>query len=267
MPSAVFGVLASLFGLDAPVWWIMGQGVGVMLDVASWVADLPGAVRMVPSFGAGALLTMTLGLLWLTLWQSSLRWAGLVFAVVGVGLALTARQPDLTVDARGQALAFRGVDGRLHALNPRGDYFALSQWLAGDADPRHPRKLEAPKGAACDASGCIGRMDGGRIVALVLERRAFPEDCARAFVVVTRLPARGACVGPRLVLDAAHFAAAGATRVSFDEAGQARVSTARSAGKDRPWSPAPRAAPPQAAEEFAPDEEPTEGPLHGERLD
>ena len=48
MPSAVLGVLASLFGLDAPVWWIMGQGVGVMLDVAGWVADLPGAVRMVP---------------------------------------------------------------------------------------------------------------------------------------------------------------------------------------------------------------------------
>ena len=47
---------------------------------------------------------MALGLLWLTLWQSHLRWLGLVFAVAGVDLALGARQPDLVADARGQAL-------------------------------------------------------------------------------------------------------------------------------------------------------------------
>ena len=52
--SALLGVLASLLGLDAPVWRVMGQGIGVLLDVASWVADLPGAVRMIPSLGASA---------------------------------------------------------------------------------------------------------------------------------------------------------------------------------------------------------------------
>lgn len=265
MPSAVLGVLASLFGLDAPVWWVMGQGVGVMLDVAAWVADLPGAVRMIPSFGAGALLMMTLGLLWLTLWQSQLRWLGLVFAAMGVGLALGARQPDMTVDARAQALAFRGADGRLHALNPRGDYFALAQWLAGDADARNPRSLQAPAGARCDPTGCIAAMADGRIVALVLDRRALPEDCARASVVVTRLPLRGICEGPALVLDGAHFAAAGATRVYFNGAGAPTLATARSPDRDRPWSPAPRAA--AAPDGFTPGEDDPDEPARVERID
>ncbi|MFN3890545.1 MAG: ComEC/Rec2 family competence protein [Beijerinckiaceae bacterium] len=245
MPAAVFGVIASFFGLDAPVWFLMGQGVGFMLHVAGWVAELPGAVRMTPSFGPGALVLMALGLLWLTLWQSRLRWLGVAISASGVALAVTARQPDLLADARGQALAYRGVDGRLHALNPRGDYFTLAQWLAGDADPREPRTLEKPEGAGCDRSGCIGLLKDGRVVALVLERAAMPEDCARADIVVTRLHTRGACAKAPLVLDGAHFDAFGATRVFWDGTGSARLVTARTARQDRPWSRAPKPGPAQ----------------------
>jgi competence protein ComEC len=264
MPAAVFGVLASFFGLDGPIWFLMGQGVGFMLAVAAWVAQLPGAVRMVPSFGAGALILMALGLMWLTLWQSQLRWFGLVFALAGVALALTARQPDVVIDARGQALAYRGADGALHALNPRGDYFTLAQWLAGDADARSPRSLERPQDARCDRGGCVGRLADGRMIALVQERATLAEDCARSAIVVTRLYVRGACPQPALVLDGAYFDASGATRI-FIEGGEMRLTAARSAQKDRPWSRAPRVFPaPVAAEEgddYTPD------PDRQERLD
>ena len=236
MPAAVFGVFASFFGLDAPIWFLMGQGIGFMLDVAAWVAKLPGAVRMIPSFGAGPLIAMSLGLIWLSLWQSRLRWAGVVIALAGVVLAFGARQPDLVIDARGQALAYRGADGALHALNPRGDYFALSQWLAGDADPREPRALERPDNARCDRNGCTGRLRDGRSIALVLDRPALPDDCARADILVTRLYTRGACAKPALVLDGAHFDASGATRVFLEGASGARLVTARNTRQDRPWS-------------------------------
>lgn len=244
MPAAVFGVFASFFGLDAPIWFLMGQGIGFMLDVAAWVAKLPGAVRMIPSFGASALIAMSLGLIWLSLWQSRLRWAGLAIALAGVVLAFGARQPDLVIDARAQALAYRGADGALHALNPRGDYFALAQWLAGDADPREPRALERPDDARCDRNGCTGRLHNGRSIALVLERPALAEDCARADILVTRLYTRGACAKPALLLDGAHFDASGATRVFLEKGGDARLVTARNARQDRPWS---RARPPSAA--------------------
>lgn len=265
MPAAVFGVLASFFGLDEPVWLLMGHGIGFMLRVAAWVAEMPGAVRMIPSFGAGALISMTLGLLWLTLWQSKLRWLGLALSLTGAVLAFGARQPDLLADARGQALAYRGADGRLHALNPKGDYFTLAQWLAGDGDAREPRRLERPADAACDATGCVGRLKDGRAVALVLDRRALPEDCARADVVVTPLFLRGACENPALVLDGAHFAAAGATRVFMGGEGAAQLVTARGAQRDRPWSRAPKTAQgspaPAAPDAPAPDEN------DGDRLD
>ena len=255
MPAAALGVVASAFGLDAPVWRFMGLGVEAMLQVAGFVARLPGSVQMVPAFGAGALLLMTLGLLWLTLWRSALRWLGLCFALAGAALALDAPRPDVIADARGAVVAFRGEDGRLVAMNGQANPFALSQWLAGDADPRPARAALQGQGSAsagppafrCDADGCAARLGDGRSLALALRAGALAEDCARADVLVTPLRAREICAGaerqPALLLDAAHFAARGATHVFLAADGGARLRTVREAGLDRPWTRAPRPQP------------------------
>ena len=48
-PAAIAaGVLAPL-GLETPALWLMGEGIEWVLDVAHWVAALPGAVRPVPA--------------------------------------------------------------------------------------------------------------------------------------------------------------------------------------------------------------------------
>ena len=250
MPAAAIGVVASLFGLDAPVWWVMGQGVGFMTWVAEWVAQLPGAIRMTPAFSTAALLTMTMGIIWLTLWRSALRWLGGVFALVGLALAFNMQRPDIFIDARGGTLAWRGEEGRLHALNEKANPFALAQWLAGDADTRNPRALSASGlgllgPGRCDDTGCVATLPDGRSLALVLDMRALAEDCARADIVVTRLFVRGLCKKPALVLDGAYFERHGATHVHLLPGGQFRFRSVRAAELDRPWTKAPRPPVPQ----------------------
>ncbi|MDB5570533.1 MAG: ComEC/Rec2-related protein [Hyphomicrobiales bacterium] len=240
MPAAVLGVAASLFGLDAGVWWVMGHGVGFMMYVAERVAVWPGAVQMVPAFGVGALLTMTMGLLWLTLWQTPLRWLGIAFALAGVGLATQAQRPDVITDARGQTLAWRGADGRLSVLNARGNPFAVSQWLGGDADTRSPRDASLIGDGRCDALGCVARLPDGRTIALLLNRQALAEDCRRADVVVTPLFVRSLCKGPALVMDGAHFERHGATHLHAGPGETLRRRSVREADMDRPWSRAPK---------------------------
>ena len=63
MPAAVLGVIAAPFGLDGPVWWLMGQGIAFMMSVAQWVANLSGSVLLLPAFGPAALLLMTSAIL------------------------------------------------------------------------------------------------------------------------------------------------------------------------------------------------------------
>jgi competence protein ComEC len=86
MPAALLGALAMPFGLDAPVWWAMGFGVDLMLAAAGLVARLPGAITTTPALPVAALLGLSLGLLWLLLWRTWLRLAGV--PMLGVGLLL-----------------------------------------------------------------------------------------------------------------------------------------------------------------------------------
>ena len=205
---------------------------------------------MTPAFSTGALLTMTMGIIWLTLWRSALRWFGIVFALAGLAFAFNAPRPDIFIDARGGTLAWRGEEGKLHALNEKANPFALSQWLAGDADMRNPRALSASGlgllgPGRCDETGCVAILPDGRSLALVLDMRALAEDCARADIVVTRLFVRDLCKKPTLVLDGAHFERYGATHVHLLPEGQFRFRSVRAAELDRPWTKAPKPAAPQ----------------------
>jgi hypothetical protein len=53
---------------------------------------------------------------------------------------------------------------------------------------------------SCDATGCIYRARG-RSIALVSHAAALTEDCARADAVISRVPVRGRCQGPEVVID------------------------------------------------------------------
>ena len=123
MPAAVLGVTAHPFGLDEPVWWLMGQGIWFMIEVARWVAGLSGSTLYLPAFGSGALLVMTTGLIWLALWQTPLRWGGLLAIGGGVAMAAATMQPDLVIDHQGRSLAFRQENGVLAVLNAKANPF------------------------------------------------------------------------------------------------------------------------------------------------
>ena len=59
MPAGLLALLAMPFGLDGPLWRLMGVGIDWMIAVATWVANLPGAVGHIHAFGIGALVIPT----------------------------------------------------------------------------------------------------------------------------------------------------------------------------------------------------------------
>ncbi|MBK9082928.1 MAG: ComEC/Rec2 family competence protein [Rhizobiales bacterium] len=259
MPAALIGVAASPFGLDAPVWTVMGWGVSGVMAVARFVEALPGSTVFTPAFGAGALLAMALAVIWWAIWITPIRWLAAPVFVAGALLAARAPKPDLVVDAQARAMAVRGADGRLQIVGGRANAFGAAQWLLADADGRDPRAPETMGGARCDAMGCVALLADGRAAALIHDRRALPEDCGRAAIVVTRLFTRGVCAGPDLVIDGAHLAERGATAARL-AGGRVVVVADRPKGYDRPWAPAPKprpAPPPTHAPELADPADPS----------
>ncbi len=240
MPAAVLGVAAHPFGLDGPVWWLMGQGIWFMMEVARWVASLNGSTLYLHAFGPGALLLMSFGLIWTALWQSPVRWGGAPVFAAGIVLAASVAQPDFVADRQGRSLAYRQDDGKLAILNGKANPFGVSQWLTADADSRKPGDPRLAGNSLCDPKGCTGILRDGRIIALVLDREALAHDCGRADIVVTPIFADGLCNGPELLIDAGYLQKQGATRLWLKPDGMLYAQHARDADYDRPWSPAPR---------------------------
>ncbi|KAB7782383.1 ComEC/Rec2 family competence protein [Methylorubrum populi] len=248
MPAAVLGMLAYPFALDRPVWWLMGLAVRGMLDISAWIAGFGQANVVLPAFGTGALVLLAVALLVATLPVSRLRLLALLPACLGIALAASPTRYDIYIDRDGAGAAVRGKDGRLVVLG-RPPGFVLEQWLKADGDGRRPETVTGAAGPRCDRLGCTVLTLDGRAVALVTDKRAFPEDCARADILISRLRAPPGCAAP-LIADRTFLAAQGATAIRLGATGP-EVASTRGAGPPKPWQPRPpaTAAMPAAAPE------------------
>ncbi|MGO4705195.1 ComEC/Rec2 family competence protein [Microvirga sp. 2MCAF38] len=239
MPSALLGVIAYPFGLDRPIWQVMGLAVAKVLDISAWVGGLNGSTVLVPALSVGAIVLMSLALMMATLMTSSLRWFALIPASIGLMLGAMPDRVDGFVDREGSGAAIRGRDGRL-TLVGKPSSFVAEQWLHADGDARSPDDKTLRDGARCDRIGCIVETRSGRTVAFVQDAAAFDEDCRRAGLIITRLKAPATC-GASVVLDKAALAGRGATTIRFND-GAIVLKSARGEGEARAWEDKPRVA-------------------------
>jgi hypothetical protein len=234
MPWGLIGLLAIPFGFDGECWRQMGYGLEWMDRVSLWVANLPGAVGHVTSFGAGPLLLETAGLLLIGLLKTPLRWSGAAMALAGVIWSVYLPRPDVFVSDDGRVFAVRGASGQLAFHHTGGDTFAVKEWLSADADARDYHDRALGEGIACDPYGCIGELGDGRLVAYDLTPDAFEEDCRRAVLIVTPRDAPADCAAQ--VISRGLWRQRGALALLREGAGFAIEGT-RPANYDRPWSP------------------------------
>jgi competence protein ComEC len=237
VPCALVGALLYPLGLDGFVWFYLGLGIDFVTWLAGLIANAPGASLHVKAFGPGAILLLALAVLSLVLWRTwPLRASAIPLAILGLMSASTAERFDLAVAPTGETAALRLPTGELTVLGNKPSDFSAEQWLRADADPRQP--ADARGGGVCDEAGCVGRALDGRTVALVYDRAALIEDCARASVVVTPHDAPSGC-GAAIVIDRRKLARTGAVTLRFEK-DRVEWKAARAPDEDRPWSPAPK---------------------------
>lgn len=235
MPAGLLALLAMPFGFDGLLWRVMGEGIGWMIEVALFVANLPGAVGHVSAFGPGPLLLGTAGLIVLCLLRSPLRWLGAVIGTIACVWALHGQKPDIFVSTDGHVVAARNPAGKLSILKQRDDDFTIREWLLADGDARLARDATLSDEVRCDDSGCVSRLSDGSLIALSLLPEALDEDCRRAAVVVTARLGPADCAAT--LIDRSKLRSTGA--VSFRRNGNSfDIIAARPPGYDRPWVPA-----------------------------
>ncbi len=233
MPAAVASMVLMPVGLDHWPLVAMGWGVGVMLDIAKWVAGLPGAGTVVPAWPGWCVAAVMFGGLWIALWRQPWRWFGLAPIAIGLCFSLAVSPPDILVARDIRTVGVRLDSGKLALVRRITDDYAAANWLRRAGDARTPEDAIGGPGLTCDALGCLVRLRG---LAVAVDERAeaLAEDCAHAELVISMIPARAACHGPRLVIDRIDVARYGGYAVWLGD--PIRIETVEGERGQRPWS-------------------------------
>ena len=242
MPAALAALVVMPLGLEVIPLYVMGWGIEAMVWIALRVAHLPGAVINVPAMPTAAFLLMVAGGLWLMLWQTRWRLAGLAMIAIGIALAPTLRMPDLLVGRDGALVAVRGAGGELSAIGASRTSFELQRWV--EHDGWRSAIETAVRGATfdCDGIGCAAAV-GGIPLAVVRHPAAFAEDCRLAGILVSEFVSPRDCTGPKTVVDFFAARRKGAHAIYIDAGGAIRIETVASVRGARPWSMPPERRP------------------------
>lgn len=131
VPSAVLALMLSPFGLEQVGLWPMGVGLRWILSVAHFFSDMDGARGTIASGGPWVLPIISIGSLWLFLWQGLSRWAGVAVVVAGCILWGQAQRPDILIADTGGLVGLMTPQGR--ALSKaKGQGFVAKNWLEND---------------------------------------------------------------------------------------------------------------------------------------
>jgi competence protein ComEC len=198
MPAEALALLLDIAGLGAPLWWVAGQGVEVILWLAHRISGLPGSVSMLPSMPGWAYGAMIVGALWFGLFRTSWRYAGILLFGVGALAMICAPRPDILVTGDGKHLAIINSNGEFALLRDRaGDYVrsALAE-TAGIKSEAMP--IENWPGVDCSTDICIIAIErGGRKWTVLATRTRYmiasmemAAACKRVDIVISdrRLP-------------------------------------------------------------------------------
>jgi competence protein ComEC len=196
MPLIALGLVFDLVGAGAPFWWAVERSLDLLLAIAHLTADQPGAVRLMPQIGGGAIALFAGGGLWLALWSGRARLWGFAPVALASGLTLLTPVPDLLVsgDGRQVGITITGADGerRLLSLRDGRSSYARDNLIELAGVKADPVPLSEWPGPNCSPAFCtLVIKRGGRDWAILMarnryrvEERALASACARADIVI-----------------------------------------------------------------------------------
>lgn len=240
MPAVAIALILDLAGLGMPVWWIAGQALDLLLWIAHAAAGQGSAVLLRPAIPASAFALVMAGLLWLLLWRTAIRYAGVLLMALGLAGYVTAPRPDVLVTDDGRHVAVRTSDGGLALLRDKaGDYVReqmaeLSGW-EGEATA-----IADLPGARCSPEFCrLTVREGTGTASLLMARgqlmvpwRDLVAACAAADIVIAERTLPEGCRPRWVKLDRRELRRSGGATIMLADR---RLIRSRDPHDEHPW--------------------------------
>lgn len=192
MPLIAVALFLDAFGIGAPVWWLAGKTLDLLLFIAHWTSGQPGAVRLMPEMGGGLFLVFIAGGLWLVLWKGRVRLLGLLPAGMAALFLMGRPVPDILVSGDGRHVGIAGEVGPMLTLRDRKSSYAQDNLMEMAGMSGDPIPLSQWPGARCSPDFCVLRIHrAGRIWYVLMaksrnfvERDALLDACTQSDIVI-----------------------------------------------------------------------------------
>ena len=234
MPAAVLAVCFAPIGGWGAGLWLMEKGLLWILYVADRVANIEGGLGHVIAPHAAVLPVLTLGLLWLSLWQGRARFAGLVVAIFAEVLWMQSTRPAFLIADSGGLIGVMGENGR--ALSrAKGSGFVAGIWLENDGNPV-AQDIAAARGGY-DVSGRETRVVLGAWKILQVSGKTALSalaGCGGADVLIATVEDQ--IDRPCQVFDIIALRNTGSLALEVLENGDLKITTASDVAGNRPWN-------------------------------
>ncbi|MBL4739501.1 MAG: ComEC family competence protein [Sneathiella sp.] len=218
---------------------IAGAGIIVILKIADFVANLPGAFLNIGTYPTGFLIGIVFSVLWLLIWRNKLRWGSVIIILITIPFFWIETRPDILFSDSGNLFLIRKTTGELVVSSLRADRFERKRWalLYGSENLKKISKSSSKNSEIrCDPMGCVYNREG-LIIAFSNNWMATELDCERADIILSSVPVQGRCVKPTLIKDKFDLWRSGTHALYFDEKGEIRVDSVNSVRGNRPWVP------------------------------
>lgn len=184
MPLIALALLLDVVGAGAPVWWLAGKSLDLLIALAHWTASQPGAVKLMPQMSGLTFALFLAGGFWLGLWRGTFRLFGLLPAGIATAMLLATPVPDLLVTGDGRHVGIAGEGDRLIMLRETRSEFTADSMreLAGVEGTM--QRIDSWRDADCSPEFCTATLNrGGRDWHILLARtraRVAERDLAAA---------------------------------------------------------------------------------------
>lgn len=238
MWTGVLAAAASPFGLDGPLFLLMGKLVGAMLAISAWLSERS-PIDAVGAIPAGSVVLFTLALIIAALTSTWLRWMALPPLAIGLVLIVGRTAPDLLVAEDGRLVALVSDEG-LAVNRSRPNGFTVSDWQRATAAPKILKPEQSASSGendsrfVCTDGVCVARKNGVTIVHTERASQAMAL-CASVGLIVTYDATAPPCPpGGALLISARDLARSGSATVTISQARQAQI-THSVRRPYRPW--------------------------------
>ena len=136
MPCLLLFLISIPLGISSYCIVPLNLSIALINKITSYVSSLPGAhsgetLGLMPDWG---IFLVTLGFLWLCIWQARWRYWGILYIVIGLLSITTVTKPDFIFDEKGTTFAYRNSSNHIATTPYQQNKFLTKVWC-GDRKP------------------------------------------------------------------------------------------------------------------------------------